>query len=190
MFELMIFLLIATFSPGPNNLISLHLAMQSNMMTVAKYITATFFGFLIVLSITGFGHLFLSDALPRLTHYVKYIGFAFILYLAYKILFHSQPITDDKPPSVTWKYGFTLQFINPKIWLAGLTTYSVYIFKYSDKPTTILLAALGMSVLGVLSQWSWALMGLVLKKYYNKYYKIINIIMALMLLYLAISIVK
>jgi len=188
MFDLFLFLTISTFSPGPNNLLSLHLAVQSDMRAVLKYVTGTFFGFLIVLNLTGFGHLMLSQVLPQMTLVLKYVGFAFLMYLAYKILKSSGPINDTSPPNVNWVYGFTFQFVNPKIWLAGLTVYSVYVFTYSTEAYIIFLTAFGMSMIGVMSQLTWALLGLTLKKHYNSYYKIINGIMALMLLYLALSI--
>lgn len=188
MIKLIIFLIIATFSPGPNNVLSMHLAVQSDMKAVLKYILGTFFGFLIVLNLTGFGHLIISQKFPLLTDILKYIGFAFMLYLAYKIFKNSDPIDDGQQPNVTWVYGFTLQFINPKIWLAGLTVFSVYVFSYTQELYIIFLTALGMSFIGVISQLSWALLGLAIKRHYNTHHRMINTIMSIMLIYLALSI--
>ncbi len=189
MFEFILFIAISTFTPGPNNILAMHIAVHSGIKDAAKYISGTFIGFVVVFNICGFGNLLLSQYLPVITNVVQYIGFSFILYMAYKIFKSANPIDKSEPANASVIFGIVFQFINPKIWFAGLTIYSIYIFEFSQSPLVIFGSAVGISLVGVLSQFLWSIFGLLIEEYYNNHYKLINTIMSLSLLYLAFSII-
>ncbi len=188
MFQLLIFMSIMSFTPGPNNLLVMHLSIHSGFKNASRYILGSFSGIFIVAAICGFGNLVVSAYLPLITNVVKYIGFSFILYMAYKVLKSSHPIEGEMAPTAGMIHGFLFQFANPKLWLSSITVFSVYVFEFSSSLYAVPLTALFMSLLGITAQFLWALFGLALKQYYNQYYKAVNTVMALSLVYLAISI--
>lgn len=95
-----------------------------------------------------------------------------------------------KKMSLFWQLflsGAVLQFVNPKIMIYGITSLSVYIVPvYSDK-VIIALFALLLSSVGTTSTVCWALAGSVLRTLFAKHTKVVNTILALLLLWCTIS---
>ena len=83
--------------------------------------------------------------------------------------------------------GMLLQFVNVKIILYGITAMSSYILPYYHSMTDILLYALLLTVIGTSGCLCWAIFGAVFEKLFQRYRKPVNIIMALLLVYCAVS---
>lgn len=122
--------------------------------------------------------------------YMTFIGAGYITWLALKIL-KSKPPTDDThdegKKTTTFTKGFLLQFVNPKGIIYGVTTASTFIVPYYSSPASLLLFAMIMASLGFLSTVSWGIFGSVFQLFMKKHYKLVNTIMAMLLIYTAIS---
>ena len=77
--------------------------------------------------------------------------------------------------------GFLLQFINVKIYLFGITALTGYITDYSDSLWVLLLAEMVIATIGTIATLSWVAVGVLMQKAYEKYYRAINMILALIL---------
>ena len=60
---------------------------------------------------------------------LKYIGAAYILWLAIHIAF-SKPSTENAEQSASFLKGFMLQFVNVKIYMFGVTALTGYVVGY------------------------------------------------------------
>lgn len=121
--------------------------------------------------------------LPGALQVMKYIGAAYILWLAIHIAL-SKPEVSEEQGSASFLKGFLLQFVNIKIYMFGITALTGFITPYS-KALWILI---GVELLIATSTWIGA--GLLIQKFYVKHYRMINIILALTLLECVWSMLK
>ncbi|MCU5589846.1 LysE family transporter, partial [Bacillus cereus] len=112
------------------------------------------------------------------------------LYLAFKIIASkgsAEP--DEKNNKNLFTVGIFLQFVNPKGILFGLTVVSTFILPYYNSYSIFLLFSLFLGIVGLLSTFSWSLFGSMFQKILLKHNQLFNIIMAVLLIFSAISIV-
>lgn len=83
-----------------------------------------------------------------------------------------------------------MQFINPKGILFGNTVVSSFIHPYYHSYLIYFFYALFLGIVGIASSSSWCLFGTVFQKLLAKYRSAFNWIMALLLVYSAISIIS
>ncbi|MDE6845146.1 MAG: cysteine transporter [Lachnospiraceae bacterium] len=86
--------------------------------------------------------------------------------------------------------AFLLQFVNVKIYLFGITALTGYITDYSASLWILLLFEIIIATIGTTATLTWVGMGALLRKAYQKYYRVINIILALILLECVYSMLK
>jgi cysteine/O-acetylserine efflux protein len=120
---------------------------------------------------------FLPDALQVM----KYIGAAYILWLAIHIAI-SKPEVSEEQGSASFMKGFLLQFVNIKIYMFGITALTGFITPYSKALWTLIGFELLIATIGTIATSTWIGAGLLIQKFYLKHYRIINIILALTLL--------
>ncbi|MDY4110346.1 MAG: LysE family transporter [Eubacterium sp.] len=121
---------------------------------------------------------------PALT-VIKYVGFAYLIYLAVHIAI-SKPVDINESKKPTFLSGFLLQFVNVKIYMYGLTAMNGYIVPYFNKYIIYFAFEMLIAFVGSLASLTWAFMGVKLQKIYKSKYKIINIILAVFLVYCAV----
>ena len=97
--------------------------------------------------ICGFGCAALGELVPQIVPVAKYIGAAYVLYLAYKTLIRKTGSgTADASRPLTCGNGFLLQFLNVKILMLGVAFYSGYILPYGFHPGHIAAFAVIMTL--------------------------------------------
>lgn len=116
-------------------------------------------------------------------------GAAYILYLAWQTWRRLPPSDQVQEKMPTWKLGFFLQMINVKIIIYGLTMFSAYILPYESKVPVLFIFAVYLMILGAFGNLLWAFAGNVLKTLYGQHYRIMNGIMALLLVWCSLRIV-
>ena len=77
--------------------------------------------------------------------------------------------------------GFLLQFVNVKIYLFGITALTGYVTEYSAALWVLLLFEMIIATIGTIATLTWIGMGVLIQRAYQKYYRLINIILALTL---------
>ena len=181
------YVLITTFTPGPNNLISFYAVSSYGWKKASRVLLGIGSAILMIMVITALFCHQLSEHLPAVLPYFKYFGAAYILWLAIQI---GKSSPDDSTFNVVtfWK-GFVLVFINIKMLLYAVTVFTGYIMHYSTDLSVLLLHALLLTFLCVLSNITWGAAGRMLQKVMAKHYRIFNVIMALILIYCAITLI-
>lgn len=179
--------LITTFTPGPNNLISFYAVSTYGWKKGSRVLAGIGTAIMAIMILAAvFTHQLschLEPALPVL----KYFGAAYILWLAIQIA-KSRP--DDTTFNIsTFSKGFILVFINVKMLLYALTVFSSYIVINDDRIHILLIQALILTGLCIISNITWAAAGRMLQSVLQRHYRAFNIIMALILVYCAITLV-
>lgn len=184
------YVLITTFTPGPNNIMSMSNSSRYGLKKSINFNYGVFAGFFTVLLLSNLFSRTLFEFIPMIKPYMTFIGAAYISCLAWKT-FNSKPpsgnATDDGKSTTKFTKGFLLQFVNPKGIIYGVTTASTFIIPYYSSPVILFLFALLMAILGFISTVSWGLFGSIFQMFMKKHHRLVNSVMALLLVYTAIS---
>ena len=180
---------VTAVTPGPNNLMSMSNAGRLGFRRAFPFNLGVWAGFSVVMLLCTFFCSALSDLIPRIKTPMLVVGAAYMLYLAYKT-FKSPPVTEDGSQQVKGSFGsgFALQFVNPKIYIYCIVSMEAYILPYyQGEWLTLTLFALLLAFIGFVFTLCWSLFGSAFKLLFSKYARATNTIMALLLVYCAIS---
>ncbi len=125
--------------------------------------------------------------LPSIALPVKVLGAAYMLYLGWKIFTFPTQL-DVKHTPCLFASGMLLQFINVKYYVYCLVSMLVYILPhYQGNMPVLVLFALLLSTLGFAFALLWAWGGASLRVFFSRYGRAINVLLALCMLYCAVS---
>ena len=175
-----IYSVINAFTPGPGNILALNTVTNYGYKKGKPLYWGIFAGYYVVQVICAVFVFGVSTFLPDLLGIMKYIGAAYILWLAVHIAL-SKPTTGTVEKSASFLKGFLLQFVNVKIYLFGITALTGYVTEYSAALWVLLLFEMIIATIGTIATLTWIGMGVLIQRAYQKYYRLINIILALTL---------
>lgn len=182
------YVLVTTFTPGPNNIMSLYSVSTAGWKKGCEVISGIFTGFsLLTISIIIFCHE-LSKYVPEIVGILKYIGAAYIVWLAVHIA-KSTP-SESQGHSITFKSGFFLSISNVKVILYLITVYTAYIIPSGAGLFEMFAHGVIIVALSAVSWFTWGTAGAMLQKFLKEHYRPFNIVMAIILLWCAVSILK
>ena len=179
-----------TFLPGPNNVLLLSTAAKHGLKKCLPLLLGIWTGLIAVMLLAGTFCDILGTFVPKIAPYFRFVGAGYILYLAYQTLIR-KPVevsTDAGETLPRFRDGFILQFLNVKVIMLGLASYPGYFLSAGGGPVLILLFAVTMMACCGMGNILWGVLGSFLYPIYNRYYKGINIVMALLLVYCAIKV--
>ncbi|HEY9096366.1 MAG TPA: LysE family translocator [Hydrogenophaga sp.] len=158
------FALIGAITPGPVNFLAIRHGESRRTLTAFWYVLGASLSYTLVVWLSGTGsHWALQDG-ALITQAVRWLGAAYLLYLAWKIA--TAPPThlgnaDEQPVGQLWRsfsQGFLTQVLNPKAWLVALSGVGLYVL--SPHPASGMslgafsLLSLTACFLGV-GAWAW-----------------------------------
>ncbi|KMZ55457.1 LysE family transporter [Dorea sp. D27] len=177
--------LVTAFTPGPNNIVALYAVSQNGWRKGKNVLLGIAAGFLCVMVVCAVFCYELARYVPSMAGVLKYVGAAYIVYLAIYVALSKPGDTEDK--QISFMKGFLLEFANVKIILYSITVYTGYVMPYDKNLSVLLIHAFMITVIGVAGTITWAAAGGAFQKFLTKYYRTFNIVMALVLLWCAIS---
>ncbi len=184
-----IYSVINAFTPGPGNILALNTVTNYGYKKGRPLFWGIFAGYYVVQMICAIFVFGVSTFLPDVLGIMKYIGAAYILWLAVHIAI-SRPDTDSVEKSASFLKGFLLQFVNVKIYLFGITALTGYITDFSDSLWVLILFEFIIATIGTVATLTWVGMGVLIQKIYQRHYRVINVILALTLLECVYSMLK
>ena len=184
-----IYAIINAITPGPGNILALNTVSNYGWKKGKPLFFGIFVGYFVVQILCAVFVFGVSAFLPNVLGVMKYIGATYILWLAIHIVI-SKPAIDSSEKSASFLKGFLLQFVNVKIYLFGITALTGYITDYSTSLMTLLFVELIIATIGIIATLTWIGLGVLLRKAYQKYYRTINIVLALTLLKCVYSMLK
>jgi threonine/homoserine/homoserine lactone efflux protein len=180
-----IFAVVMFFTPGPNNIMLLSSGLTYGFRRTVPHIAGVTFGFAFMVGAVGVGLGAVFIAYPVLQTILKYLGVAYLIYLAAMIAM-SEPVEPDQEggrgPMTFWGAAM-FQWVNAKGWVMVIGTITAYA-AIASFPWNIAIQVTLSLILGVLSCTLWALFGTALRPILGsrRAVRAFNIVMAVLLL--------
>ena len=83
---MVLYLALSAFTPGPNNLMCMYLGANYGLRGSRKFITASMLSVLVKALLCGLLNVALAQFLPAVIPVMKWVGAAYMLYLAWSML--------------------------------------------------------------------------------------------------------
>lgn len=183
------YVLVATFTPGPNNIMAMTNAARVGLRKTMRFNLGVFAGFAVVLVLCSYLSLALSGLLPRFRLVMSVVGAGYLLYLAARLVWSTDGAHSHRgEPLTSFWAGLGLQFLNPKVIMYGITIFGNFVLPNSQSQGLLLLVAVLLALVGFISTICWALFGTVFQRLLARYQRPFNVVMALLLVYCAIAI--
>lgn len=180
---------ITVWSPGPNNILLLSSASKYGFKKNLRFMLGIWTGSLSLMILCGIFCRALTSVIPGVQPIMTYIGAIYLLYLAYLTLRRLPPGENSTDREPSYRMGIFLQLINVKIIIYALTMFSSFILPYEQRPVFLFFFAFYLMVLGAIGNLIWAFAGNVLNRFYRKHYRLMNAVMALLLVWCALRVV-
>lgn len=181
--------IITVWSPGPNNIMLLSTASRYGIRKNLRFMVGIWTGSLTLMILSGLLCSTLAAVVPGIQPVMKWVGALYLLYLAWGTWKRRPPQEGTAEREPSYGMGFFLQMVNVKIIIYGLTMFSSFILPHVQAPPVLLLFAVYLMILGALGNLIWAFAGNVLKRFYEKHYRLMNGVMALLVVWCALRIV-
>jgi cysteine/O-acetylserine efflux protein len=186
LFSFVIYVIINAFTPGPGSILALNTMTNYGWKRGKPLFFGIFTGYFFVQALCALFIFGLENFINPIMTVLTYAGVIYILWLAYQIAI-SKPDnkTSEKQPSF-W-IGFVLQIVNVKIFLFGITSLTGYVMPYYSSLGLLLFFEMIIAAIGSLATLTWIFFGGLFQKAYFKHFRVINIILALLLLQCAVA---
>ena len=176
-----------TFTPGPNNLMAMSNGLHTGFRRTIKFLGGVFAGFIVVMLICAFANFAFMTLLPSLHIWLNLFGAGYMIYLAIHVMRSKSHEQEENEGLNTFKAGFAMQLINPKLILYGITVFSNFIIPFYRSISTLILFSLILAVIGLIATSCWAYFGVMFRTFFAKYDRVINLAMGLLLIYTALA---
>ena len=181
--------LVTTITPGPANLCSLVSALNFGKKQALIQWRGLFAGFTIVSLCSVFITYFIGTAIGSYVRYLAYVGAVYIIWLAWHIWKSGDPSEANAQEHCNFYTGLLVQLTNVKVMLYCMTALSAYILPYRQDFISLLIVGLLLPFTGPMANLVWLFAGVGLKKFFSRYRRPLNAVMALSLLFCAYSMV-
>lgn len=187
--SLVSFVIITTFSPGPNNISSASMGILYGYKKTVNFLLGIASGFFIVMICCAYLSSMMLSVMPASEKYLRWIGALYILWLAAGILRSTTAVQDTGEPPKAFSKGFVLQLFNPKVAVYGLTLFSTFLASLSQQAGLLALFALAFACTAFMATSTWTLCGAVIKNRLGNelFRRRVNLVLALMLIYTAVD---
>lgn len=181
------YILVTAYTPGPNNILSMSNGSMYGFKKSFPFNVGILCGFFIVMTLCTLFSAALFAVIPKIKTAMLILGAIYMLYLAWKIFKSSTHGPQAQKNRSTFLSGMMLQFVNPKIMVYGITSMSVYILPYYKDLGHVILFGLLLSLVGFSATLCWSAFGTAFSRLLKNHAKVLNPIMALLLVYCAVS---
>lgn len=191
LFSFLPYAMITAYTPGPNNILAFNTISMYGWKKGMSTIIGIAAGFFCVMLLCAFTCFRISQLMPSIMNFMKYVGAAYILWIAYHV-WNSSMDPSVQNNKFSFLRGFVMQFINVKIILYAITIYTAYIIPANNSFQFLLLFAVIISIVGVSGCIVWGVAGSILQKFifkHTKHTKVFNIVMSILLIQCALQLI-
>lgn len=183
------FVIVTTFTPGPNNISCASMGVLHGYGRTLGYISGIVSGFFLVMMACALLSGVLLAVIPSVEIFLRLAGSVYILYLAAASARASYAFRETGEPPLAFGKGFLLQPLNPKVAVYGLTVYSTFLSSVSGHPVFLVISAILLATVAFCATSTWALFGAAIRKYLHRpvIRKSVNAILSLLLVYTAVE---
>ena len=178
---------ITAITPGPNNIMAMSNGSRKGFAKSMPFNLGMWAGFFIVLTLCTVLCDTVTTLIPKIKLPMLIIGAIYILWLAWET-FRSDGIIEERQGKDGFFKGMMLQFVNPKFHLYCIMSLEAYILPvYMDNLPMILILNGILIVICMICNLLWTAFGASFRKLFSEHTKIVNTILALLLVYCAIA---
>ena len=183
------FVLITTFTPGPNNISSASMGILYGYTNTLRYLFGITSGFVLMMLLAGLISSTLVQILPAFEDILRIVGAFYILWLAYHTLKASYTFREDQQVLIGFSKGFFLQLLNPKVIVYGLTLYATFLGQMATTPVILIASALALAGVAFWAISTWTLFGATIRVYMDRVWvrQVLNTALSLLLVYTAVE---
>ena len=178
------FVIAGTTSPGPNNLMVLASGANWGLGRTMPHILGITLGFPVMIIAVGLGLGPVFDAFPQLHEVLKFVAFAYLLWLAWRIARTSKATADgEHSRPLTFFEAAAFQWVNPKAWAMVISGVALYTTAGGNKVLEIGLIALLFGLVCLPNCVVWALFGTAISRLLadDLWHRRFNVTMAILL---------
>ena len=154
-----LFALAASGTPGPNNILVTASAARNGVRATVPMIAGIAIGFALMLAVVGAGVSGVLAALPRVDATLRWVAFAWLLWMAWQIAVAPPPREGEARASAGFWSMAAFQWVNPKAWLIALGTVTTWIAPAEAMLPQLATIAVVFALVSVPCQGAWAMMG-------------------------------
>jgi len=185
---LLLQILIVGYTPGPANIYSLAMSLRHGRKTSLVMWLGLLTGFSVGVILMAILTHIIGVAFGQYVIYLKYIGAAYIVYLAYRI-YYTTGQAEAAGSTCTFWSGFMVQLTNAKMLLFDLTAFSTFVLPYSNRLIDLLEVGAWLLIAGPGANLVWLLAGSYLRRFFTRYGRQIDIVSSIALILCALYII-
>ncbi|MGM9601090.1 MAG: LysE family transporter [Faecousia sp.] len=183
------YMLVCSFTPGPGNILALNTTSTYGWKRSRPLILGICLGYALVQAVCSAALFRLNQIFAPALTVVRIVGGIYMVWLAIHI-FRSKPEESAMRKDPTLLEGMLLQLANVKIYFYISSLLSAYFIPNCDTILELVLAGAFAVSIGSIACLTWAFLGVRLQKIYLRYFRPVNAVLGLFLLYCAWTIVK
>ena len=157
-----IFSFVTSVSPGPNNTFLLSSGANFGLKKSLPYLNGIMVGLSGMMIALGAGLGVIFTTLPLVYQVLKWVGFAYIVYLAFLIVKSTSKSETGEPVYIGFVKATTFQFVNPKAWVVVASFMATMVPVDAGIAATIFICVFFL-VFTYPGAFLWAVAGQVLK---------------------------
>ena len=186
---LLSYVLISTFTPGPANISSSSLGVLYGFRRTLPYQAGLAVGVWVMMLAGGLLSANLLSRFPALEPALRYVGAAYILYLAYGLLRASYAFAERPTPPLGCGHGLLLNVSNPKLVVYAFTLFASFRAPIAGQALWLSAAALVLAAISAAATALWAFFGAAIKARLRdpRVTRWVNVGLAVFLVYAAIE---
>ena len=163
---LMLFCLVSSITPGPNNLMLMAAGANFGVRRALPHAAGVVLGFTFMIIVIGLGATQFFQKFPLAHTYLTVASVTYLLYLAYKIGTAAPKIDDPNGAGIpiTFFQATAFQWVNPKAWTMALAAITVY----TPQPTTsyyVVMVSLIFGAINLPSISMWLVLGVQMRRF-------------------------
>lgn len=182
----MTFATVATVTPGPNNIMLTASGLNFGFRRTVPHILGISFGFPAMVVLVGWGLAGLFASSVILHQGLKFLGCAYLAYLAFRIATASPVLPEGQSkarPMRFWQ-AVAFQWVNPKAWVMSVSAATSYTTLAGNNFTEVAMIGGAFLLVSFPSCSLWAGFGMAIRRWLSDplHIRLLNITMALALL--------
>ncbi|HVO40368.1 MAG TPA: LysE family transporter [Spirochaetia bacterium] len=183
------FVLVTTFTPGPNNISALSVGISAGYRKALRFLGGVTAGFFIVMCLCALVAGTILSAFPRLQVFLRIGGSLYIAWLAVHTFREGLRTESGAKPVLGFAGGFVLQILNAKVIIYGLTLYSAFLAPLAGQSVLLAASAVVFAAVGFCATSVWALAGSTFTRVLSNplVRRVSSTVLALLLLYSAVE---
>jgi threonine/homoserine/homoserine lactone efflux protein len=179
-----LFAFVTSVTPGPNNMMLLASGVNFGFTRTLPHMFGISMGFFSLVLAVGLGLGAAFQAYPMLYTVLRYVGAAYLLYLAWKIATakSAADASGDQGNPQTFLQAALFQWVNPKAWVMAVGAITTYT-PLQGYFTNVLIISTVFALINAPSVCVWAVFGSLLRNVLRNpvWLKVFNLLMATLL---------